>query len=688
MEKKKDNHQSPEENLWKRYDTLQKSINDKSNYYTNAMKYFKDVLLEIDRHQIQMALLSNNSVINKENLKESVKLNELYNVVKETMNNTMEAHKKVIGKIYNRIKSFFSVLKKDKDKEKDKNKDSNNNSNFFFNEFKMNFNSYQSQLKKHNQIRDRYHESQLELENVLIKQLEKKAETKIDIPKKNRDKIDNNLKKYLASIEEMKKFREQYIDKRDKFINYYISVEEKELKMYYEVLNEYLKHEKDQMYKYFNEGKMVSLKEKNEKKSIYSEMSELKKKIKNFEKKDGEIKFENKTNINFDKCFENGLFDTYVSIVQIIKQSFDHNIYSDINIDEEKNNYIMRGLIMNLFENEKNIKEEDKKAYFSCLKNPLTHKTFIKVLNKLRTNSSFKRTKDLILLLGQSFIIILEEAEKKKDFWAAKNCLILSQTFCYEEEDENKNKVKIYPFADIKNNTWLSKSDFWLSYCYWMVDEELKKLVGNFTELRLEDIKEKKDFPPNLNNKISEVIFSQLLPLLANMVDITKDKVNAIGIVETFRSDYIYLKEANINSLYDAISTDKNEIESLRKEYMEAKKKKLEEMRNDQIESQENKEQSFYPIPNKVINDEEDLLSLSEADSSKNLQLINNNSINSINSSYNNINVIKDETKISDDSEKKNEKTDEESNKEEKKEEAGKEEGNKSEENSSGFVII
>jgi hypothetical protein len=221
-----------------------------------------------------------------------------------------------------------------------------------------------------------------------------------------------------------------------------------------------------------------------------------------------------------------------------------------------------------------------------------------------------------------------------------------------------------------------------------MVDEELKKLVGNFTELRLEDIKEKKDFPPNLNNKISEVIFSQLLPLLANMVDITKDKVNAIGIVETFRSDYIYLKEANINSLYDAISTDKNEIESLRKEYMEAKKKKLEEMRNDQIESQENKEQSFYPIPNKVINDEEDLLSLSEADSSKNLQLINNNSINSINSSYNNVNVIKDETKISDDIEKKNEKTDEGSNKEEKKEEAGKEENNKSEENSSGFVII
>ena len=46
-------------------------------------------------------------------------------------------------------------------------------------------------------------------------------------------------------------------------------------------------------------------------------------------------------------------------------------------------------------------------------------------------------------------------------------------------------------------------------------------------------------------------------------------------------------------------------------------------MKNAQIESQENKEQSFYQIPNKALNDEEELLSLSEKDSSKNLHLIN-----------------------------------------------------------------
>lgn len=102
----------------------------------------------------------------------------------------------------------------------------------------------------------------------------------------------------------------------------------------------------------------------------------------------------------------------------------------------------MRGLIMNLFENEKNIKEEEKKGYFNCLKNPLTHKTFIKVLNKLRTNSSFKRTKDLILLLGQSFIIILEEAEKKKDFWAAKIVLFYPRRFITKKKMKIKIKLK------------------------------------------------------------------------------------------------------------------------------------------------------------------------------------------------------------------------------------------------------
>ena len=458
--------------------------------------------------------------------------------------------------------------------------------------------------------------------------------------------------------------REDYIEKRDKLINYYSTIEEKELKMYYDVLNEYLKTEKDKLINFFNGDKIIKLYESNEKKSAHNEISEMKKKLKNIEKKDKEIKFENKTNINFDKCTEQMNFDNYIDILALIKSNFSFNMYSDINIEEERKNYVLRVLIKKVFDNENNLTEEDKKGFIDNLKNPLVHKTFIKVLNKLRTNSSFKRSKDLIQLLGQSFIIILKEAEKNKDFWAAKNCLILSQTFCYEEENENKQKIKIYPYEELKQNTWLSQSDFWLTYCYWMVDEELKKLVDTFDDFKLEDIKEKKDFSPNFKNRISEVIFSQLLPLITNMLDITKDKLKAIEIIETFKRDYIYLKEEKIKSLYDSISDDKNEIEQLKIKY--------ENMKNQEIK--EKNEQNKIIVENEVLTNDKD-------DSNNKLIFVNNN--NNINNNMNTINDTDDNKKETDNGDKnlknnekteKKEETDKVLIKDENKKEAGKNE--------------
>ena len=656
LEKRKDQNQNSDDNIWNKYETYKKRIDEKNSYYLSAQKYFKEILLEIDKYKVNMALLNNNFAI-KDNLKESVKLNEIYSIMKETIKITIESHIKVITKIAAKINSFLSNFSKDKE------------NNSLYSEFKQFFNNYQNQLKKHNQIRDKYHESKLDLEKQLIEKFQNKDNIKIndnknEIPKKNKEKIEENYKKYMESIEATNKMREDYIEKRDKLINYYSTIEEKELKMYYDVLNEYFKTEKDKLINFFSEDKIIKLYESNEKKSYHNEISEMKKKLKNIEKKDKEIKFENKTNINFDKCTEQMNFDNYIDILNLIKSNFSFNMYSDINIEEEKKNYVFRVLIKRLFDNENNLTEEDKNGFIDNLKNPLVHKTFIKVLNKLRTNSSFKRSKDLIQLLGQSFIIILKEAEKNKDFWAAKNCLILSQTFCYEEENENKQKIKIYPYEELKQNTWLSQSSFWLTYCYWMVDEELKKLVDTFDDFKLEDIKEKKDFSPNFKNRISEVIFSQLLPLITNMLDITKDKLKAIEIIETFKRDFIYLKEEKIKSLYDSISNDKNEIEQLKIKY--------ENMKNQEIK--EKNEQNKIIVENEVLTNDKD-------DSNNKLIFVNNN--NNINNNMNTINDTDDNKKETDNGDKnlknnekteKKEETDKILIKDEDKKEAGKNE--------------
>ena len=178
LEKRKDQNQNSDDSIWNKYEAYKKRINEKNSYYLSAYRYFKEILSEIDRHKVNMALLSNNFGI-KDNLKESVKLNEIYNIMKETMTNIIESHFKVISKIASKINSFLSNFSKDKE------------NNSLYNEFKQFFNNYQNQLKKHNQIRDKYHESKLELEKQLIENFQNKDNIKIndiktEIPKKNK----------------------------------------------------------------------------------------------------------------------------------------------------------------------------------------------------------------------------------------------------------------------------------------------------------------------------------------------------------------------------------------------------------------------------------------------------------------------------------------------------------------------
>jgi hypothetical protein len=90
----------------------------------------------------------------------------------------------------------------------------------------------------------------------------------------------------------------------------------------------------------------------------------------------------------------------------------------------------------------------------------------------MRTSTHLNRNKQLIDLLGESLKIILEEARKNKDYWTAKNCLILSQTFYYLENDK-----KIFSCECLKKNKWLETYDFWDGVCNYMIDEEFKKPV-------------------------------------------------------------------------------------------------------------------------------------------------------------------------------------------------------------------
>ena len=173
----------------------------------------------------------------------------------------------------------------------------------------------------------------------------------------------------------------------------------------------------------------------------------------NNEKPDDEIQFiPYQTLTKYEEKKENAIFDLEVIIT--LKNKL-NGIYPDLNIDDEMQKFKLRKLCSKIFNQNYNMNENQKEKLLNYLKEQKYRSIFLVSLSKERTNGRYKRNKELIILLTELINQILKETEKENDFENAKNCIILSQTFYYEE-----NEKKIYIFDSIKNNNWLNSVVF------------------------------------------------------------------------------------------------------------------------------------------------------------------------------------------------------------------------------------
>ena len=604
MENNNNNSNSDEDSLWQKYRKFQKRLEEKSTHYNSSIKYLKDIRTEIDRHSINLTLINSESKMKKSTILE---IDEIFNLFLDSMKAILENHKKLIQVIILHLEKYISSIKKESP---------------IYNEFKQFFHTYQNEQKKFNQIKEKFLESALEVENKTLKLVQKKNEKKIsqpiDLSKKLKKEVKQNLKKYQTSIDEINKKTEEYKSKKNHLIQYFVAIESNESFMYKSILKEFWKCELEKTIEYFYQDKFVKWKEKtkNDSKDIDKEQNEVLNKLKNNETKEKKKSFEYKSNIDFDKCLEEGDFNTYAETVDIIKKNFDI-IYEDITLEKEKLKNNIRELIKKFFEFDEidrfsEVKEDELNLYFNSLKDKSTHNTFIKIITKFRTNSKFNRGKLLIEILGKSFSIIMEEAEKTQNFWTAKNCIILSQTFFYEKKQENNTIKKIYPFEFLKIKSWLVKKNFWAGYTILLVEEEFKKFAEFFDDINFEDIINNKEFSKKINNKISDILFSQILPSITNMLLCINNKMDAVELIELFHEKYRYLSEDKIQGLYLAISSDEEEIQKMKEEYKLHKKdyimKELENEKINQNNINDNKE--IDKINNiseiKIINNEKE----------------------------------------------------------------------------------
>ena len=565
--------------FWNKYENIQKNFEDILSYYQLSIKYLKDVLAEIEHYSFSL----NN--INADFLtKKNSRFNDILNLFNNTIKFNIDNSRKFINNTINNFEKYNSQLKQ---------------LTQHYSTFKQFSETYTSQQKKFNKIKEKFIDSASLVESKTVEKFQKRNEKQFDenniISKKLKKDVQDNLKKYQACIEETNKKREEFILKQANLIKDDIELKQLDINIYYNVIDNYLSLYKDKTINYINKHMkklLKQLQEKNLEKEIKEYFSSIKSNGKNDEK--NPIVFEGyKTKINYDNCSNGEEFDTYLETVNFLEKNI-KEIYDNDTLEKEKLKGNLRDWIKKFFSFDDKSIEIDKNVideyYYNALKQPFTHKTFLKIVTDMRTSTHFNRNKQLIDLLGESLKIILEEARKNEDYRTAKNCLILSQTFYYMENDK-----KIFSCECLKKNIWLETYEFWDKFCSYMIDEELKKLIDQNHDLNLDDIKQNKQYSEKLCSKIGDVIFSQLITIISNILMLTNNHSFAIELIESLKEKYIYFPKKNIDILYQSISTDENLIKQLLEEYNKKafkdklNKKKFEDNRNSIEKNNESK---------------------------------------------------------------------------------------------------
>ena len=548
------------------YDSLQDLIISKKQYYTHIHNSIINLSTCLNEFQIRISNLN----YNLNNIEFPKEETNIHNLIKSI-------HKRILEKFKENIKTLDDI--------------------------NTHFTKYIDDLKTEIQIYKEYKDIYIKLDDEKIK-LKKNEETYHDTGKKNESKIiqfvDRNIQNinqieqseelmdelaqltfptslsyqvYEKSLNDVNNLVATYNQKHCKYFNYLPEILAKDEVFYYNLINAYVTLLKKENKKISEEIKKFEDANNIEKKENKSEMKKL---IEKYEKNKIEEKMKKfiqyPTNILFTDCKNKKQFEVYFKSVDIIKKYVNKKIFPDYKYEDELNNFKMSELIRKLFSNKsEEINTNLKDTFNDLIENPSLYNTLFIILSKLRTNGTFSQSKALISLLGEGFEKVLINSKKNKLYENAKNVIILSQTYYYEDE----KKEKIYIFEFIKNNKWLKTAKFWRNFINYMLDNDLK---------RFDKINEKDNF------KLGEVVFSNLLTFASNMKSFEIDKRIIIKILDELFDKYNYVSEQNKQIIYQMIiQTNEDDVNiyeeliRLRKEYDESLENNKDKINNNEI---------------------------------------------------------------------------------------------------------
>ena len=548
--------------LWNKYDFLHKRYRTKIECFENTIDIFSRLMSSLKDHQKVL-----NTIINKNYLifpgadySQSVALNKIKKGLElefGQLTSTLDLLKKTL----------IDQFKKHKDEVKVKEKD-------VYNQFIKVVNRYNDSKVVLEKNKNKYYQSvkvaELSLQNskkmkvhnidnsqdskATIQKLEDKAKELLNEAKKNYDK-------YIVSLSDANRNREEAIDRQIKLINLYRVYEEKDGELITNIMKNIYNRKKEEHDAQHNLLEEMDQAIKNL--DIDKDNNALISAYNSEEKPDELIPLiQYQPQIDFEKASNPEEYKINHEVIKAMKTVIP-DIMPNFDIEKENQKQEMRELSRKIFVTNIPFTAEEKNKLMEYLQQKWSQTYFLIYLSKQRTNGRFARSQKLVNDLAEILNLILQSAEKEKDYHAAKNCMILSQTYYYDEKDKEGNSRKKYLLEFILNFGWLRTPDFWRGIIEEMVTSEAKKYMElNPKEPSLFDKNN-----PSSRDKLSNICFSQILPYANNMKEFYMDDRLIVKILDEFVEKYHIMKEL-ASTIYAGVISDKEEeVEKLRKEY-------------------------------------------------------------------------------------------------------------------------
>ena len=486
---------------------------------------------------------------------ENNKINETIKLINKSLISFINTHGRMLKNIIKNFKEINELIKNEKDS---------------YDRVLLYYIQYDEEKQKMNQLKNMFNDKMIVIEDKLKSELIKKCDIKID--KKEMEEALKEYDSYKACLNEVNKKRANFNKSQNNLLKLYQKIIlEKECELYQNINISFYQVEKTE-----NDLTSVNVEKMKPKKKV-NKIEYNKEIISQFlskERPEEEIEACNYNlkqkpyPISNDSTPDDIILASQLSeeIIKKMRKYLNDN-YPDCNLQIEEALIQLPEIVNKYIQIEIELTDDVKNEIIKLIREDMTiYPQILTVLSRLRANSKLYKSKAHIEFLGYILKDILSIAEKKKDFNAAKNCILLSQTYFIKDEKTNQ---KLYLFEKIKNNKWISGSDFWRIFIANQIKTEFERFESLYPNEKLNLLNNNTNLPKNLVGKVKEIFFSCLLSHVSNMMELQIDKRIILKILDEFFNKYQYLDENSKNELYIIISIDKEEILKLRKEYEE-----------------------------------------------------------------------------------------------------------------------